>query len=71
MDAKDVEEMEKPFVLVVGFFFHNDSILVGVGEAPVTLLLYYIISNIYPTTKTRGRPQRQKGNSFQSIVTQS
>ena len=40
MDAEDVEEVEKPFVLIVGFFFHNDSILVGAGEAPVTLLLF-------------------------------
>lgn len=25
MDAEDVEEVEKPFILIVGFFFHNDS----------------------------------------------
>lgn len=29
MSEKDVEEVEKPFVLIVGFFFHNDSILWG------------------------------------------
>lgn len=31
MDAKDVEEVKKPFILVVGLFFHNDSIFVRGG----------------------------------------
>lgn len=44
MNAKDVEEVEKPFVLIVGFFFHNDSILVGVGEAPVTLYIFFLLT---------------------------
>lgn len=43
MSEKDVEEIEKPFILIVGFFFHNDSILVGVGEAPVTWLLIFSV----------------------------
>lgn len=30
MYEKDVEEIEKPFILIVGFFFHNDSNLWGV-----------------------------------------
>lgn len=29
MSEEDVEEVEKPLILVVGFFFHNDSILWG------------------------------------------
>ena len=32
MGKEDVEEIEKPFVLVVvGFFFHNDSIFMRGG----------------------------------------
>lgn len=39
MSEKDVEEVEKPFVLIVGFFFHNDSILWGLVKPP---LPYYL-----------------------------
>ena len=46
MNAKDVEEVEKPFVLIVGFFFHNDSNLMGDGEAPVTLYIFFLLT--YP-----------------------
>lgn len=44
MDAEDVEEVKKPFVLIVGFFFHNDSILMGDGDAPVTLYIFFLLT---------------------------
>ena len=44
MNAKDVEEVEKPFILIVGLFFHNDSILMGDGEAPVTLYIFFLLT---------------------------
>ena len=34
MDAEDVEEMKKPFILVERFFFHNDSNLWGLVKPP-------------------------------------
>lgn len=43
MDAEDVEEVEKPFILVVGLFFHNDSILWWLVKPP---LPFYILDAI-------------------------
>lgn len=40
MHTKDVEEMEKPFVLVVGFFFHI-TIAINEGWLAPRYLLHF------------------------------
>ena len=43
MSKEDVKEVEKPFVLVVGFFFHNDSILWGLVKPPLPFYIKVVI----------------------------
>lgn len=35
MHTKDVEKVKKPLILVIGFLFHNDSILWGLVKPPL------------------------------------